>query len=165
MLTNSAWCRVDDAQRSHSEEGRGAVKPGELPLGHRGGQSLVSEVGKVLTAHPWHFGQAFKLPYDLAVNMIQFGPDFSGQAAVYRWDFFRVRVPAVVQPALDCLIGFYLIAKELYSGLAMPAGVQSAGHGLKDLMLADRVIDELATRVLVGRDIPGEEKTLYGQFE
>jgi hypothetical protein len=106
------------------------------------------------------------LPYDLRVNTIQLRPDFSGQTAVYRRDFFRVCVPAVVQPALDCLIGFYLVAKELYSGLpAMPAGVQSAGHGLENLMFTDGVIDGLAARVLDGRDIPGEEKTLDDQFE
>jgi hypothetical protein len=81
-------------------------------------------------------------------------------------DLFRVGVPAVVQPALDYLIGLYLIAKELDSGLPVGSGrFQCAGHGPEDLSLADAVIDGLAVCVLGGGNIRGQGKALDDQFE
>jgi hypothetical protein len=71
-----------------------------------------------------------------------------------------VSVPAVVQPALDYLVGLYLIAKELYSGLLVRSGFQCAGHVLEDLSLAGAVIDGLAVRVLDRGDIVGQGQAL-----
>jgi hypothetical protein len=95
------------------------VKPGESPRGRCGGQSLINHVGDISKAYPRHFCHGFKLVYYLFVNTIQLRPYFRGQAAVRSRDLVRVGVPAVVQPALDYLVGFYLIAEKLYSGLLM----------------------------------------------
>ena len=81
-------------------------------------------------------------------------------------DLFWMSVPALVQPALDYLVGLYLIAKELYSGLPVRSGgFQCVGHGPEDLSLADAVIDGLAVCVLGRGNILGQGKALDDQFE
>jgi hypothetical protein len=81
-------------------------------------------------------------------------------------DLFWVGVPALVQSALDYLVGLYLIAKELHSGLPVrSSGFQCASHGQEDLALADAVIDGLAVCVLGSGDVLGQGKALDDQFE
>jgi hypothetical protein len=71
-----------------------------------------------------------------------------------------------MQPALDYLVGFYLITKELQSGLpVMSARTQRAGHGLEDFTLADRVIDGPVTHVLNHRDILGDDEAPHDEFQ
>jgi hypothetical protein len=81
-------------------------------------------------------------------------------------DLFWVSVPAVVQSTLNYLVGLYLIAKELYSGLPVTSGrFQRAGYGPEDLALADEVIDGLAVCVLGGGNILSQGKAPDDQFE
>jgi hypothetical protein len=142
------------------------VKPWELTGGRFGRKSLINQVGDIPELHPRYFCHGFKLLYNLRVNMIQLRPYFRSQAAVLSRDLFGMGVPAVVQPALDYLVGLYLIAKELYSGLLVgSSGFQCASHGLEDLSLADAVIDGLAVRVLDRGNVLGQGKALDDQFE
>ena len=107
-----------------------------------------------------------EFPYNLPRNLIQLRPDVRGQAAAHGRDFFRMRVPTVMQPALDYLASFYLITKELQSGLpVMSARAQRAVHGLEDFTLADRVIDGPVTHVLNHRDILGNDEALHDEFQ
>jgi hypothetical protein len=77
-----------------------------------------------------------------------------------------VGAPAVVQRALDYLVGFYLISQELHFGqLVGSARLRCAGNGREDLSLANAVIDGLPVRVLDRGDLMGQSKALDNQFD